>query len=90
MEIELENPIYDEDEYLMPFKRDINRRHEKFIELLENINKKEGLDKFSKSYKNYGLHVTKDNEIIGLEWVPGAESVYLRGDFNDWRRTGKL
>lgn len=24
---------------------------------------------------------------LALEWIPGAEAVWLRGDFNDWART---
>ena len=24
---------------------------------------------------------------LGYEWVPGAEAVFLRGDFNSWKRT---
>jgi len=30
--------------------------------------------------------VNEDNSISCLEWAPGAEAVFLRGDFNNWDR----
>jgi 1,4-alpha-glucan branching enzyme len=30
--------------------------------------------------------VNADNSITCLEWCPGAEALFLRGDFNDWNR----
>ena len=85
--MELENALYETDEYLKPYKTDIIRRHDQFTKLLEEIEKSEGLEVFSKSYEKFGLHVNEKNEVIGYEWVPGAEALFLRGDFNQWKRT---
>ena len=63
--MELENALYETDEYLMPYKTDIIRRHDQFIKLLDEIEKSEGLESFSKSYEKFGLHVNDKNEVIG-------------------------
>jgi len=87
MTIEIENGLYESDVSLMPYKTDIIRRHDKFVALLNAIKKSEGIENFTKSYERFGLHVLPDNSIVGLEWVPDAEAVFLRGDFNEWMRT---
>lgn len=83
----LELALYKNDEYLQPFKSDIDRRYRKFQSKKSSIESSETLESYTRSYKKFGLHVTKDNEIVGLEWIPGAEAVWLRGDFNNWART---
>lgn len=42
-----------------------------------------GLDAFSKAYKFYGIHIQPDNSVIAREWAPGAEQLYLTGDFSE-------
>lgn len=44
-----------------------------------------GLDSFSKAYQYYGLHIQSDNSVIAREWAPGAQQVYLTGDFSEWQ-----
>jgi 1,4-alpha-glucan branching enzyme len=52
---------------------------------MEKINSYEnGLLKFTESYKTYGINVDAKNNVTVLEWAPGARSMYLRGDFNNW------
>lgn len=87
MTIEIENGFYETEKELMPYKTDVLRRHDKFVALWKGIEKAEGIDKFTKAYEEFGLHVTANNEVVGMEWVPGAEAVFLRGEFNDWNRT---
>lgn len=75
------------DPYLNDFKTDIANRYASFNETLEQINQNEGgLDKFSASYKNFGLVVLKDG-ILCREWIPDVVNVWLYGDFNEWNRT---
>lgn len=41
-----------------------------------------GLDKFSRGYDYFGCHVAADNGVHWREWAPGAEGLFLRGDFS--------
>ena len=40
----------------------------------------------ARSYTRYGLHRKENNEIVLLEWAPGAKGISLFGDFNNWDR----
>lgn len=76
------------DGYLELHKGEIVRRYECFTNLINQINKDGGIETFCRSYRTYGLHVNlRDNSVEGLEWAPGAEAVYLKGDFNGWNET---
>ncbi|XP_027205270.2 1,4-alpha-glucan-branching enzyme [Dermatophagoides pteronyssinus] len=75
------------DPYLCAHKLEIQRRYSEFQKLLSNIDKTEGIEKFIHSYREFGIHVLSDNSIRCLEWAPGAQAVYLRGDFNNWQQT---
>ncbi|PKK32399.1 glucan (1,4-alpha-), branching enzyme 1 [Columba livia] len=56
-----------------------------FYNRLKNIEENEGgLDKFTKSYKTFGVNQFVDGGIYCKEWAPGAEAVFLTGDFNGW------
>ena len=57
-----------------------------FQDLLDGIENTEGFDKFTQGYNTFGIHRTKDNGILMREWAPGAEAVYLRGDFSMYCR----
>lgn len=41
-----------------------------------------GLDAFSQAYNYYGIHVQSDNSVVAREWAPGAQQLYLTGDFS--------
>ncbi|XP_041365409.1 1,4-alpha-glucan-branching enzyme-like [Gigantopelta aegis] len=74
------------DSYLKPHEREIRRRYGCFQKILQNINEIEGgIANFSTGYDTFGVHRTKDNGICVTEWAPGAEGIFLRGDFNDWK-----
>ncbi|XP_035670503.1 1,4-alpha-glucan-branching enzyme-like isoform X2 [Branchiostoma floridae] len=82
------NRLYDLDSYLKPFDKEIKRRYKCFVEVLEHINQHEGgLEKFSRGYENFGIHVTEDGGLVMREWAPGAVELYLMGDFNGWNKT---
>lgn len=58
-------------------------RHGVLKEWIGKIDQLEGgMDTFSQGYKHYGLHVQPDNSVIAREWAPGAQQVYLTGDFS--------
>ncbi|XP_029795004.1 1,4-alpha-glucan-branching enzyme isoform X2 [Suricata suricatta] len=73
------------DPYLKPFAPDFQRRYKRFNETLNNIGENEGgIDKFSRGYESFGVHRCADGGLYCKEWAPGAEGVFLTGDFNDW------
>nr|XP_048724837.1 1,4-alpha-glucan-branching enzyme isoform X1 [Caretta caretta] len=73
------------DPYLAPFAPDFQRRYTLFHDRLRNIEENEGgLDKFSESYKTFGVNQLVDGGLYCKEWAPGAEGVFLTGDFNGW------
>ncbi|XP_019639572.1 PREDICTED: 1,4-alpha-glucan-branching enzyme-like [Branchiostoma belcheri] len=80
--------LYDLDSYLKPFDKEIKRRYRCFLDVLDHINQHEGgLEKFSRGYQYFGIHVTEDGGVVMREWAPGAEELYLMGDFNGWNKT---
>ncbi|XP_014109038.1 PREDICTED: 1,4-alpha-glucan-branching enzyme isoform X1 [Pseudopodoces humilis] len=77
--------LLERDPYLAPFRTDFQRRYSLFYNHLKNIEESEGgLDKFTKSYKTFGVNQLADGGIYCKEWAPGAEAVFLAGDFNGW------
>uniref|UniRef100_A0A3Q2H7S1 1,4-alpha-glucan branching enzyme n=1 Tax=Equus caballus TaxID=9796 RepID=A0A3Q2H7S1_HORSE len=73
------------DPYLKPYAPDFQRRYNRFSQTLDNIGKNEGgIDKFSRGYESFGVHRCADGGLYCKEWAPGAEGVFLTGDFNDW------
>lgn len=38
---------------------------------------------FANAHEYFGFHTTKDGWVY-REWAPGAQAMYLTGDFNDW------
>lgn len=75
--------FFDNDIYLSPYK-------EKIISRLSNARLKEfdicnggSLSDFANAHLYYGLHNTNHSWIF-RDKLPGADEVYLTGDFNDW------
>uniref|UniRef100_A0A5S6R4S6 CBM_48 domain-containing protein n=1 Tax=Trichuris muris TaxID=70415 RepID=A0A5S6R4S6_TRIMR len=76
------------DSYLSNFEGEFSRRYGIFANTLKNIEKHEGgLDKFTRGYEIFGIIVTPANGVVCREWAPGADGLFLRGDFNGWDRT---
>lgn len=85
MEVENIQNLLSLDPYLKPFEREIRRRHGIVKDWLLKIDKLEGgMETFSQAYQYYGIHFQKDNSVIVREWAPGAQQLYLTGDFNGW------
>nr|XP_002131559.1 1,4-alpha-glucan-branching enzyme [Ciona intestinalis] len=76
------------DPYIENFTGDIKRRYEMFSKTKARIEAAETMEKFSQSYKNFGVKGKPDGSVHCKEWVPGAKAVYLRGAFNNWERWG--
>lgn len=76
------------DPYMKPYEKEIRRRYAVFLDYIDKINEYDGsLDKFTKSYQTYGIHILPNNNVRCYEWAPGAKALYLVGDFNNWNDT---
>lgn len=40
------------------------------------------IDKFSRGYEKFGIHIHEDNRVSAREWAPGAKELFLTGDFS--------
>ncbi|KAJ1786046.1 alpha-1,4-glucan branching enzyme [Coemansia sp. RSA 1807] len=72
------------DGYLEPHREYFGQRFAHFKRWVRDIELSEGgIDKFSRGYESYGLHVTAEG-VRYREWAPGAKEASLVGDFNNW------
>ena len=76
--------IIDYDPYLRPFEGDLNLRMDNYRNVRASLVGEGGnLVDFANGYKYFGFH----KEGAGWyyrEWAPGAQEMYLTGDFCDW------
>jgi hypothetical protein len=49
---------------------------------IEN-NEEGGLDQFTRSYENFGILARPDGSVYCKEWCPGAQQLYLWGEFSN-------
>lgn len=72
--------------WLEPWKGHIEWRHKNYRDALARIESVAGtVDKFTLSYKEFGLHYNEEKKgITYKEWAPNATELYLVGDFNEW------
>uniref|UniRef100_A0A8C1YH63 1,4-alpha-glucan branching enzyme n=1 Tax=Cyprinus carpio TaxID=7962 RepID=A0A8C1YH63_CYPCA len=62
-------------------------RYKRFAERLAQLEEAEGaFDYFTLSYRSFGIQRRSDNGLVLREWAPGAEAVFLTGDFNSWEK----
>ena len=70
--------------YLMPYEGDLNLRVQLYKDKKKQLVKRgKKLVDFASGYKWYGFNKTK-NGWVYREWAPGADQLYLTGDFNNW------
>ena len=70
---------------LVPFEGDINLRMERYYGKRNQLVGKGGsLLEFANGHKWYGFHHQPDGWVY-REWAPGADQVFLTGDFNNWQ-----
>ena len=79
--------IYDSDEWLLPFKDVIDRRHEMILEMKERMSVDGLLCKGMNNHMYYGLHKDDKGNWVFREWAPNATKIYLVGEFNNWKRS---
>lgn len=72
------------DTYLQPYKEEIYRRYNEYLNKLESITHKTGsVKKYSLGHLFYGVHLENDIYIF-REWAPNATAIFLIGDCNHW------
>ena len=79
--------IYDHDEWLLPYKDVIDRRHEMIMDLKKRMSVDGSLSKGLNNHMYYGLHRDGRGNWVFREWAPNATKIYLIGEFNNWKRT---
>ncbi|XP_006612791.1 1,4-alpha-glucan-branching enzyme isoform X1 [Apis dorsata] len=81
------NTLLERDPYLKPYENEIRKRYALFKDYIEKLETgDDSLDKFSRGYEIYGIHINEDNSVVAKEWAPGAQELFLTGDFNGWNR----
>ncbi|MDR3217984.1 MAG: alpha amylase C-terminal domain-containing protein [Dysgonamonadaceae bacterium] len=74
------------DPWLEPYKKAIEGRYGYFLRKEKELrqNGTISLSEFASGYLYFGLHKTEAGWIF-REWAPGANEIYLIGDFNAWQ-----
>lgn len=53
------------------------------MDYVEKIEDGDGsLKQFTSAYENFGIHIQDDNSVVAKEWAPGAQEVFLTGEFS--------
>ncbi|XP_062392564.1 1,4-alpha-glucan-branching enzyme [Sardina pilchardus] len=82
------NDFFQMEPKLRQYEGDYHRRYQLFKERLSQVEQMEGdFDQFTKGYQSYGTQKQPNNGLLFREWAPGAEQLYLTGDFNNWNKT---
>ena len=76
-------PILERDAALRPFERDINLRMDNYKRMHGLLANGGTLGDFANAHEYYGFHHTADGWVY-REWAPGADALYLSGEFNNW------
>ena len=79
--------ILERDAALRPFERDINLRMDNYHRMHAMLAGGGSLSDFANAHEYYGFHHTADGWVY-REWAPGADALYLTGEFNNWDATG--
>ena len=79
-------PIIERDRALLPYERAIEEQMNRYYRVREALTQGESLNNFANAHEYYGFHHTQ-NGWVYREWAPGADAVYLMGDFNGWKET---
>lgn len=84
----MEHKIFKIDPQLKKFEADFDLRTQNYQrKKKELLAPGQTLADFANGYLFYGFHPAKDGWYY-REWAPGAEKMYLTGDFNNWDRHG--
>lgn len=78
-------PLVKNDPYLAPYEKIIEKRQEAYLQKYTAYTKQhKNLSNFAFGYLHFGMH-SDAKHFIFREWAPYATSIYLKGDFNDWK-----
>lgn len=80
--------LVQDDPWLEPYEQDILDRLARCMNTISAISQEHGsLQAFATAHEHFGIHYDAEQQGWWYrEWAPGAESMYLVGDFNDWNR----
>ena len=73
------------DPYLDPFMGDVKLHLERYNDVRRALGGKLPISEFANGHHYFGFHPTEDGWVF-REWLPGADQVWLFGDFNGWDR----
>ena len=74
------------DPSLLPFQSDIDLRHLNFTNAKKTLLRRgQSLSDFTNGHLYFGIHYLGDRWVY-REWAPGAEKMYVTGDFCAWER----
>jgi 1,4-alpha-glucan branching enzyme len=77
--------IIENDSWLKPYAPIIEKRHQRVISKeAELCRQLKNLKAFATGHLYFGIHRT-DREWVVREWMPNATSLYLVGEFNNWK-----
>lgn len=71
------------DPYLKPFSDRIEGRRQRVLEKEFDLTQGKTLAEFASGHLYYGLHF-ENNRWVYRDWLPGADEVWLTGDFSNW------
>ena len=78
--------IFDYDPWLKEYEQDFDLRFQNYTRKKKELLKDGGtLSDFANGSAYFGFHKQKDGWYY-REWAPGAEKLYLTGEFNGWKR----
>ena len=82
----MQHTIFEYDPQLARFEKDFDLRRENYLRKKEQLLPQGGsLCDFAGGYLYFGFHQTPEGWYY-REWAPGADALYLMGDFNGWDR----
>ncbi len=74
------------DPFLAPYKQDIDLRTQRYAQIRKTLlGGKMDLVSMANGHLYYGFHRTESGWVY-REWAPGADQLFLTGDFNGWNR----
>ena len=82
-------PIVAADEWLKPVEAELVARHDRYeSKLAEILAAAPSISDYANGYRYFGWQWDETLDGWWLrEWLPGAQDVYVFGDFNNWQRT---
>ena len=54
-----------------------------FEKMKNIIESRDGMDRFTRGYEDYGVMVTPDGGVRCREWAPNARALFLQGEFSE-------